>query len=223
MLSQKLNFLLILLLLTSCITINQKEKKPAIIKTHNIKFQKDIQSIYDFKTQNITMQKRDYSCGAAALATLLQYYFDDPITEEKILLDIFKHLPNDSLATKRSIGLSMLDLKEYATRHGYQAIGIKLTPSQLKNLKIPILAFVSSKGYKHFLVINQIIEDRILLSDPSLGNIRMPIYKFMDEFSGIALIILKEGFNYQEKFKLRDLEKYNFRNETLTARHFINH
>ena len=42
------------------------------------------------KEANIVMQKRDYSCGAAALATILVYYWGDNVTEEKILLVIVK-------------------------------------------------------------------------------------------------------------------------------------
>ena len=35
--------------------------------------------------QHIIMQKYDYSCGAASLATLMKYYFNEDISEQKLL------------------------------------------------------------------------------------------------------------------------------------------
>ena len=38
------------------------------------------------------MQTRDYSCGAAALATILRYYWGDRVGEDDVLLVLLKTL-----------------------------------------------------------------------------------------------------------------------------------
>ena len=39
----------------------------------------------ELQRRNIVMQTRDYSCGAAALATVLRYYWGDPVGEDDVL------------------------------------------------------------------------------------------------------------------------------------------
>ena len=46
-----------------------------------------MRSWIEIQRQNVIMQGLDYSCGTAALATVMNYYFGDPIKEfiEKVL------------------------------------------------------------------------------------------------------------------------------------------
>ena len=85
------------------------------------------------KEANIIMQSFDYSCGAGALATLLTYYFNDPVTEAELLDDILKHIPEELIKNRKKDGLSLLDLKHAAQRRGYKAYGVKLKNTSLLN------------------------------------------------------------------------------------------
>ena len=43
-----------------------------------------VQSLLEMRRENVVVQKFDLSCGAAALATILNYQFGDPVTEREI-------------------------------------------------------------------------------------------------------------------------------------------
>ena len=46
-------------------------------------FSERVWSWQELKRRNVVMQKYDYSCGAAALATVLQYYWNDSVTKRR--------------------------------------------------------------------------------------------------------------------------------------------
>jgi predicted double-glycine peptidase len=128
---------------------------------------------------NVVMQGFDYSCGAAALATLLKHYFGDAVTETDILRDILAHLDKKTLEERKEDGLSLLDLKEYAERHGYQAAGVRLKPDALPTLKGPILVYLETPEFRHFAILRGMREDRVYVADPARGNVRQPVDRFL--------------------------------------------
>jgi predicted double-glycine peptidase len=83
----------------------------------------------------------DYSCGAAALATLLRYYFGDDTSEREILDILTARLSKEEQRRKARRGFSLLDLKQVAQLKGYQAAGFKLTIEQLTQLATPVMVF----------------------------------------------------------------------------------
>ena len=52
-----------------------------------------LKSMKDLRDQGLVKQRFDYSCGAAALATVLRYGFGDEVTERDILTEHFGLLP----------------------------------------------------------------------------------------------------------------------------------
>ncbi len=164
------------------------------------------------------MQKFDYSCGAAALATLMQYYFQDPVGEKKILSNITKQMNQTVIKNRKKEGLSLLDLQQFSQRRGYQAVGVKLKFSTLKKLQGPILVHVKTREFKHFAVLRGIKDDRVFLADPSRGNIRMSIDKFSKEWQGVALVLGKKGFVPSKQHALVIKEQFPVVNELKSAR-----
>jgi predicted double-glycine peptidase len=181
-----------LLLVSGCANIS--EPQPTALSTGALHFKKPVKTWNDFLEQNIVMQKFDYSCGAAALSTLMQSYFKDTITEKYILEDIVKHLDKKDFGDRKEKGLSLLDLQEFAQRHGYQAMGVKLKFSALPKLRGPVLVYLETSESKHFAILRGVQEDRVFLADPSRGNIRLSVFEFAKEWPGIALVLGKKGF-----------------------------
>ena len=145
-------------------------------------------------------QRFDYSCGAASLATLLHYYYGDDIGETEILKDIIAHLDKEAVKNRTQIGFSMLDLKNFVERRGYRAIGVKLKATAVPKLRGPILVYLEIAEFKHFAMLRGVREDRVYLADPSRGNVRMSIYKFLDEWPGYALVVQKPGVKLPEEY-----------------------
>ena len=137
-------------------------------------------SIRDLRDQNVVKQRFDFSCGAAALATLLHYGLGKSVTEAQVMVGLFD-LPTDAeKAERRRTGFSLLDLQRVAQAQGYDAQGFRLEPDQLPMLGGPVIVFIEPRGYKHFAVLRGVRGDRVYLADPSRGNIRMPMYAFLD-------------------------------------------
>lgn len=157
-----------------------------------------LKSLQEFRDENLIRQKFDYSCGAAALATLMRFGFGDPVSEQEIVTDLFEGLGQAESATREREGFSLFDLQQVAKRRGYKAEGFRLEPQNLAQLNGPVIVFLETMGYKHFAVLKGVRGDRVYLADPSRGNIRMPAYRFlqawMRDSAGIVFVIEpKEG------------------------------
>jgi predicted double-glycine peptidase len=177
-----------------------------------------IRSWKELRDRNVVLQGLDYSCGAGALATLMRYYFGDNVSEETILAGILGPMNEEEVRDREANGLSLLDLKRYSEQRGYQAVGVKLNYASLPKLKGPVLIHLERKDYRHFAVLKGVQGDRIYLADPSRGNVRISVDRFAKEWSGIALVLGKEGFGLPRKYPLALEDQELVPNEMLAAR-----
>lgn len=183
-LSKSAKFLLVLLtvLLTSCAGF--WDRGPRVTERHTVK---------ELRDQYVVKQERDYSCGSAALATLLIYYYGQDTSEKEVLEMLLAPLSEEQKKQKYQRGFSLLDLKRVALEKGFRAAGFRLTIRDLARLKAPVLVYVEPLGYKHFAVVRGVDRGRVFLADPSRGNMRMGVSQFLQEWSGIVFILGKEG------------------------------
>jgi hypothetical protein len=134
------------------------------------------------RQDRVVVQQWDLSCGAAALATLLNYQHGDPVAEREIakgLIQREEYLAEPLLVRARH-GFSLLDLKRYVEARGYQGIGYgKLTLEDLIE-RAPIMVPVRFYGYNHFVVFRGALGNRVSLADPAFGNRTMLAAKFED-------------------------------------------
>lgn len=139
-----------------------------------------VKSLLEIRQQNIVVQKWDLSCGAATLATLLNFQHNDPVTEKEVaneLMNRSEYIKNPQLVRLRQ-GFSLLDLKRYVDARKYRGIGLgKLTLSDLEK-KAPIIIPVNMFGYNHFVIFRGILGNRVLLADPAWGNRTMLVEQF---------------------------------------------
>jgi uncharacterized protein len=191
-----------------------------------VRVERPLQSMKDLRDTNVIKQQYDYSCGAAALATILRYGLGDNITERQVLEQLFGLLPRDELQTTLMQGFSLLHLQRVAQARGYRAEGFRLEPQFLSGLSGPVIVYIQPRGYRHFAVLRGIRDDRVFLADPSLGNIRMPIYRFLESWlddsgTGVIFVVeptsgLREG-NTPLTLSIRDLPQP----EIMTARELL--
>ena len=127
-------------------------------------------SLKEIRDRYVVKQQLDYSCGAAALATLLTYYFGDPTAENDVMELLVTELTKDERQLKAWRGFSLLDLKHIAQAKGYRAAGFKLTIEHLMQLAAPVIVFVQPLGYPHFAVLRGIDRGRVYLADPREGT-----------------------------------------------------
>lgn len=156
-----------------------------------------LKTMVDFRDGNLIRQRYDFSCGAAALATILRYGLGDQVTEQQIVADLFAGLEGAEAIKRETEGFSLYDLQQVALRRGYKAEGYMLEPQDLSKLNGPVIVFLETMGYKHFAVLKGVRGDRVYLADPSRGNIRMPAYRFLDSWlkDGKGIIFVVEPGN----------------------------
>ncbi|UJS24936.1 C39 family peptidase [Thiothrix winogradskyi] len=167
----------------------------------------------ELNDQSVVMQQYDYSCGAAALATIMKYYFQDDVTEKSLLDYIKATLTAEEYAVVEEHGLSFLELEKISHSLGYQSASVRLQLSALKELAGPVVVYVSTKDYQHFAVFRGVREDRIFLADPSRGNMILTVDEFLGEWKGETFILGKKGFGTPAQHPLAVMLSPKFRNE----------
>lgn len=185
-----------------------------------------LKSLKALRDENLIRQAFDYSCGAAAFATLLTYGLGDQVTEQEILLQAFQALSKDEETLRKKEGLSLLDLQKIAHVRGHKAQGFRLKPAFLAKLQGPVIVFIKPRGYEHFAVLKGIRGDRVYLADPSLGNVRMPMYKFIhmwlgDQGKGIIFIVERIDGTWPADYALQIPPIGMLQPEVLSARQLL--
>ncbi len=192
----------------------------------DLRIQVPLKSWKALRDENLVVQRYDYSCGSAALATLMRYGYGHEVGERDILNAVFETLSGDEAALRKDEGLSLLDLQRVAQARGFRAQGFKLRPENLPKLKGPVIVFISPRGYDHFAVLRGVRGDRVYLADPSRGNLRQPAYRFLDDWlgddgKGIIFVIEPVGGGGDYDFALKPLGDGLTQPEVLTARQML--
>lgn len=115
----------------------------------------------DLPFKTVKRQTYDYSCGSAAVATLMTYIYGYPVSEKEVFKEMF--LKGDQNKIRRE-GFSMLDMSHYLNAQGLEAKGYKITVNEIEKYKLPFIALVNSKGYNHFVVVKTLDNDRVLMA-----------------------------------------------------------
>ncbi|MDO2321586.1 cysteine peptidase family C39 domain-containing protein, partial [Escherichia coli] len=79
----------------------------------------------------------DYSCGSAALTTLLDYYLGRNLEERQVMEGLLRYGEADKIVQRR--GFSLLDMKRYAAALGYKSGCFRAEFSDLDALEHPAL------------------------------------------------------------------------------------
>lgn len=131
-----------------------------------------VRSLSEIRNEKLVRQEWDLSCGAAALATLLNFQHGDAVTEREIASTMMgrpEYMERPEVVQLRQ-GFSLLDMKRYVEGRGYRGVGLgQLTFDDLIE-RAPLLIPVDIHGYPHFVVFRGAYGDRVLLGDSNFGN-----------------------------------------------------
>lgn len=140
----------------------------------------ETRSLLEARHDRVVLQQWDLSCGAAALATILKYQYDEPVTEREIALQIMQrkeYLANPSIVRARQ-GYSLLDLQRVVEGRNYKGIGLgNLSLNDLVE-RAPMIVPMKFAGYNHFVVFRGLYRGQVVLADPAWGNRTMAIGAF---------------------------------------------
>jgi len=159
---------------------------------------KKVKSMRELKYRGMIRQHTDFSCGAAALASILHYAYDRPMDEEAVLKGLFT-VSDPKIVRER--GFSLLDVKRYVEKLGMRGRGYRVGIQDLYKVRIPVIVLLNLKGYKHFVVLRRAQDGEFFLADPALGNRVMPEEAFAKAWNGIIFAVIGSGYNRNTKLR----------------------
>lgn len=126
-----------------------------------------VTSLKEVRFKSTIRQQYDFSCGSAALATLLTYHYGYPVNERTAFEEMYRLGDQKKI---RKEGFSLLDIKRFLEARGFRADGFQLPLAKLEGARLPAIVLIAEKGYRHFVVVKGIRDGRILIGDPASGT-----------------------------------------------------
>lgn len=146
-----------------------------------------VTSIQEARTKSTVLQKYDFSCGSAAIATLLTHHYNHPVSEQEVLEAMYAK--GDQPKIQRE-GFSLLDMKRYLAGLGYAADGFKQPLEKLAEAKLPAIVLINENNYHHFVVVKGVNGDRVLVGDPARGTRSVSRKEFEASWIGGLLFVV---------------------------------
>ncbi|HRZ40589.1 MAG TPA: cysteine peptidase family C39 domain-containing protein, partial [Candidatus Omnitrophota bacterium] len=119
----------------------------ATFNVAGVRLTKDVKPLREIKRSNVISQSLDFSCGAAGLSTLLNFYLNDEVSEQEIIETLLTVVPIEKVRQRK--GFSLFDLKTFAENRGYKVTGYQMDFEFLKNLDAPVLVPIHFRNYSH--------------------------------------------------------------------------
>jgi len=133
------------------------------------------------------MQTTKYSCGPAALATVLQNMGFN-VTEHELKV----------LAGTDETGTSMYGLAQAAQAAQSKGLSVAGMRLSIDELRPNMIVHVIKDGTPHYSVVREVTNESVRLADPSLGNIELTREKFNEIYTGNALVMEAPGVSVNE-------------------------
>jgi predicted double-glycine peptidase len=162
-----------------------------------------IDSMKHVRFGTVVRQQQDWSCGSAAVATLLTYHYNHAVTEGEALEAMYAR---GNQAKIRREGFSLLDIKNYLESLGYQSNGFETSLDRLARVKVPAIVIINDSGYNHFVVVKGLRHGNVLLGDPAKGSrvlARAAFEKMWENKIVFVITSRRDGvaFNFSEDWR----------------------
>jgi hypothetical protein len=153
--------------------------------------------------RNVIRQAYDYSCGSAALTTLLDYFLGRNLQERQVMEGLLRYGEADKIVERR--GFSLLDMKRFVTALGYQSGGFRAEFADLDQLEHPAIVSIEYGGFKHFVIVRDVHDGHVFVADPALGNISFTRTRFEEIwYQNVLFVIFPSGQGPQNALALSD-------------------
>lgn len=173
---------------------------------------KPVMSMRERRFEHIVEQKTDFSCGAAALATILRYAYGMNVSEPQVVSEM---LALADPVQVRQLGFSLLDVKRYVESIGMRGRGYRINIEALNEVRVPVIVLLNYKGYKHFVVLRRISGNSVYLGDPAMGNRVIDREAFASGWNGVLFAVIGPQYNREtpllrprERLTVRDTESW---------------
>ncbi len=152
-------------------------------------FNVKVMSWWEIPFRSVVRQKYDFSCGSAAVATILTYHYGRKTNEQEAFKSMWEK--GDQTLIKKA-GFSMFDMKNFMNNIGFETQGYKYSMEQLRRSKRPMIVLLDLNGYKHFVVVKGVNDQYVLTGDPVIGLSQYKIKDFEKRWNNIALGVVQK-------------------------------
>ncbi len=135
-----------------------------------------VESMKDKRSEGVVFQQLDFSCGPAAVATVLTYHFDDVVSELDVIDQILVRGDVAKIIARK--GFSLLDLKRFVEGRGYRGDGYQLDLEALAEFDEPVIVPLLINDLKHFVVVRGVRAGHVFIADPVKGRLALPVARF---------------------------------------------
>jgi hypothetical protein len=126
-----------------------------------------VSSIRQERLAGTLLQQYDFSCGSAAVATLLTHHYGYPVSESTVFEHMYKQSDQEKIQRE---GFSLLDMKRFLKAHGFESDGFEQPLEKLAEARVPAIVLINENGYLHFVVVKGLRGERVLIGDPANGT-----------------------------------------------------
>lgn len=119
------------------------------------------------------LQLEAVECGAASLAMILSYYG--------------VYVPLEKLRIECGVsrdGTKASNIVRAARRYGFEAAGYRSEIENLKSLRLPAIIFWD---FNHFVVLERVLKNKVIINDPAVGRRTVSMEDFNTSFTGVVL------------------------------------
>lgn len=127
-------------------------------------------------------------CGVCCLLNIIRYY------KGNISIDKLREMTNTN-----ENGTSIYNLVKASNKLGFKSKAYKCDINDLHNVKFPIIGYIKLNNFDHFVIINNIDIDKIVIFDPIRGKINYTFEEFSNCFQNIIITFDREGEIVREK------------------------
>jgi len=162
-----------------------------------------VTSLKEARYRRVIRQQYDFSCGSAAVATLLTYQYDYPINEQQAFVEMFQHGDQEKI---RREGFSLLDIQKFLASRGFVADGYEVPLEKLAQTRTPAIVLIVDHGYHHFVVVKGMRNGRVLIGDPATGTKAMSQESFEEKWQDRVVFVIH---NKPEQARFNDASDWH--------------
>lgn len=170
--------------------------------------------------RGIVRQAYDYSCGSAALTTLLNGYVGTQLNEQQTMSGLLRYGEYERIIERRSF--SLLDMKRFVAALGFESGGYRGEFSDLVKQGQPAIVPISYAGFKHFVVYKAYKNGRVYVADPALGNISFDEERFKEVWENNTLFLINVApQHHQTMLALQETDLRHVEDATVNRYAFV--
>lgn len=143
--------------------------------------------LQDIKNTGLVRQHFDYSCGSAALTTILNYFLGLELDEQRVMNGMLIYGQKEKIIARR--GFSLADMKRFIAALGFKSGGFRGEISDLQELTQPAILRITYGDFKHFVVLREIRGERVYIADPAFGKITLTLEEFRKLWDNILFLV----------------------------------